>query len=81
MIMYIEVTVDLKNYTGESFDLRLSNFHTVKKVIDIVWQTKEIDSPPRDGYWVRVPNKNIILSGNQKLIESGILTGDRFEIL
>ncbi|MBH0162755.1 MULTISPECIES: EsaB/YukD family protein [Fictibacillus] len=79
--MYIEVTVDLKNYTGESFDLRLSNFHTVKKVIDIVWQTKEIDSPPRDGYWVRVPNKNIILSGNQKLIESGILTGDRFEIL
>lgn len=81
MIMYIEVTVDLKNYTGEAFDLRLSNFHTVKKVIDIVWQTKEIDSPPRDGYWVRVPNKNIILSGNQKLIESGILTGDRFEIL
>ncbi|MGA4721528.1 EsaB/YukD family protein [Fictibacillus nanhaiensis] len=79
--MYIEVTVDLKHYTGEAFDLRLSNFHTVKKVIDIVWQTKEIDSPPRDGYWVRVPNKNIVLSGNQKLIESGILTGDRFEIL
>ncbi len=79
--MYIEVTVDLKNYTGETFDLRLSNFHSVKKVIDIVWQTKGVHLLPRDGYWVRVPNKNIVLSGNQKLLEHGIMTGDRFEIL
>ncbi|MDM5318063.1 EsaB/YukD family protein [Fictibacillus sp. b24] len=79
--MYIEVTVDLKNYTGETFDLRLSNFHSVKKVVDIVWQTKQIHVPPRDGFWVRVPNKNIVLSGNQKLLEHGIMTGDRFEIL
>ncbi|MDR7074427.1 EsaB/YukD family protein [Fictibacillus barbaricus] len=79
--MYIEVTVDLKNYTGETFDLRLSNFHSIKKVVDIVWRTKEINSPPREGYWVRIQNKNIVLSGNQKLQENGITTGDRFEIL
>ncbi|MFC0190213.1 EsaB/YukD family protein [Fictibacillus aquaticus] len=79
--MYIEVTVDLKNYTGETFDLRLSNFNTVKKVVDIIWQAKSIPVPPKEGFWVRIPNKNIVLSGNEKLAESGITTGDRFEVL
>ncbi|PLR67752.1 MULTISPECIES: EsaB/YukD family protein [Bacillaceae] len=79
--MYIEVTIDLKHYTGETFDLRLSNYHSVKKVIDIVWQAKCISDPPREGYWVRVPNKQIVLSGSHKLVDCGITTGDRFEIL
>ncbi|MFC7373524.1 EsaB/YukD family protein [Fictibacillus iocasae] len=79
--MYIEVTVDLKHYTGETFDLRLSNFNSVKKVVDIIWQAKSISVPPRDGYWVRIPNKSVVLSGNEKLSENGITTGDRFEVL
>ncbi|MFC0273105.1 EsaB/YukD family protein [Metabacillus herbersteinensis] len=79
--MYIEVTVDLKNYTGETFDIRLSNYHSVKKVVDIVWQAKSISDPPREGYWVRIPNKKIVISGNRKLLDCGITTGDRFEIL
>lgn len=79
--MYIELTIDLKNYEVEPFDLRLSNYHSVKKVVDIVWQAKSIPQPPREGYWVRIPNKQMILSGNDKLAEKGITTGDRFEIL
>lgn len=79
--MYVEITIDLKNYSGETFDLRLSNFHSIKKVVDIVWQTKGIEERPREGYWVRIPNKNMILSGNQKLLDHSITTGDRFEIL
>ncbi|MBA4536976.1 ubiquitin [Bacillus aquiflavi] len=79
--MYIEVTVDLKHYKNETFDLRLSNYHSVKKVIDIVWQAKTISEPPREGYWVRIPNKQIVLSGNDKLVDYGITTGDRIEIL
>ncbi|PLR96522.1 EsaB/YukD family protein [Bacillus sp. T33-2] len=79
--MYIEITVDLKNYNGDTFDLRLSNYHSVKKVVDIVWQAKSISSSPREGYWARIPNKQIVLSGNDILVESGITTGDRLEIL
>ncbi|WP_370224335.1 EsaB/YukD family protein [Cytobacillus sp.] len=79
--MYIELTIDLKNYEVEPFDLRLSNYHSVKKVVDIVWQAKSIPQPPREGYWVRISNKQMILSGNDKLAEKGITTGDRFEIL
>lgn len=79
--MYVEITIDLKNYSGETFDLRLSNFHSIKKVVDIVWQTKGFEERPREGYWVRIPNKNMILSGNQKLLDHSITTGDRFEIL
>ncbi|HEY4552630.1 MAG TPA: EsaB/YukD family protein [Bacillaceae bacterium] len=79
--MYIEITVDLKHYEEETFDLRLSNYHSVKKVIDIVWQTKSISKPPREGYWVRIPNKQKVLSGNERLVDCGITTGDRLEIL
>ncbi|PLR83448.1 ubiquitin [Bacillus canaveralius] len=79
--MYIELTVDLKNYKKDTFDLRLSNYHSVKKVIDIVWQAKSISEPPREGYWVRIPNKQIVLSGTDKLVDCGITTGDRLEIL
>ena len=79
--MYIELTIDLKNYDCESFDLRLSNYHSVKKVVDIVWQAKSIPQPPREGYWVRIPNKQLVLSGNDKLVENGVTTGDLLEIL
>lgn len=79
--MYIEITIDLKNYQKESFDLRLSNYHTVKKVVDIVWQASSLSHHPREGYWVRVVNKQLVLSGTDKLVEHGITSGDRLEIL
>ena len=79
--MYIEITIDVKNYINEVFDLRLSDYHSVKKVIDIVWQTKSISESPRDGYWVRVANKQLVLSGNERLVDCGITTGDRLEII
>ncbi|TCP31204.1 putative ubiquitin-like protein YukD [Scopulibacillus darangshiensis] len=79
--MYIEITVDLKHYTGETFDLRLSNYHSIKKVIDIVWQAKRIPELPREGCWVRVTNKRTVFSGVYQLAACGITTGDRIEIL
>jgi len=79
--VYIEVTIDLKNYTGERLDLRLSNYHSIKKMIDIVWQANRIARLPRQGYWVRIPNKQMVLSGNEKLADCGITTGDCIEIL
>lgn len=79
--MYIEVTIDLKNYTGESFDIRLSDYYSVKKLVDVVWQVKAIMDIPREGYWIRVQNKKIMLSGSEQLAASGVTTGDRLEIL
>ncbi|WP_413365162.1 EsaB/YukD family protein [Lysinibacillus sp. 3P01SB] len=79
--MYIEITVDLKNYTGESFDIRLSDYYSVKQLVDVVWQVKAITDIPREGYWIRVQNKKIMLSGSEQLAASGVTTGDRLEIL
>lgn len=79
--MYIQLTIDLKRYTGEVFDLQLSNYRSIKKVVEIVWQVKEITTDPRDGYWVRVQNKELVCSGYDTLLDSGITTGDRLEIL
>lgn len=71
----------MKNYTGESFDVRLSDYYSVKKLVDVVWQVKAITDIPREGYWIRVQNKKIILAGNEQLATSGVTTGDRIEIL
>ena len=79
--MYIEITIDLKNYQEDSFDLRLSNYHTVKKMIDIVWQAKQLHVQPKEGSWIRVSNKHKVVQGNKRLLDVGITTGDRIEIL
>jgi uncharacterized ubiquitin-like protein YukD len=79
--MYIEITIDLKNYQKESFDIRLSNYHSVKKMIDIVWQAKQLSGHPKEGSWVRVLNKHKVVQGNKRLIDIGVTTGDRIEIL
>lgn len=79
--MYIQITIDLKNYTGDVFDLRLSNYHSIKKLVEIVWEAKKIQTPPKEGYWVRVQNKGFICSGNEVLHQLKITNGDRIEIL
>ena len=79
--MYIGITIDLKNYSGEVFDMRLSNFLSIRKVIEICWDVKQIKVNPSEGFWVRVVNKEKVCSGYETLMESGITSGDRIEIL
>ncbi|MFD2922409.1 EsaB/YukD family protein [Halobacillus naozhouensis] len=79
--MYIQVSIDLQNYHKKELDLRLSSRSTVKRLIDIVWQVSQLDTPPRDGDWVRVVNKQMVCAGNVTLEESGITSGDKLEIL
>ncbi|CAM3251003.1 EsaB/YukD family protein [Filibacter tadaridae] len=79
--MYIEVTVDLTNYEGTVLDLRLSDRYTVKKLLDIAWQTTTISRSPREGHWVRVVNKNKLFPGHLTLTDCGVTTGDRIEII
>ncbi|WP_121662334.1 EsaB/YukD family protein [Metabacillus litoralis] len=79
--MYIEVTVDLCNYIDDKLDLRLSDYHTVKKLVDIAWKQKQLDINIREGTWVRVVNKNNIIPGHHRLVDVGIMTGDRIEVL
>lgn len=79
--IYIQLTIDLNRYTGEVFDLQVSNYRSIKKVVEIIWQVKDIASAPKEGYWVRVQNKEFVCSGYETLLDSGITTGDRLEIL
>lgn len=79
--MYINITIDLKNYDENSIELRLSNQYSIKNLIDIVWQTKKISEKPREGFWIKNKNKNKVNAGNQSLKDSGITTGDCIEIL
>ena len=79
--MYIEITVDLSKYKDEVLDIRLSNYYTLKKMIDIAWQAASITGSPREGYWVRVVNKDKLFPGYLTISECGITTGDRLEII
>lgn len=79
--MYIHVTVDLSNYKQNILELRLSNQHTLKKVVDIAWQVAEVKQNPREGFWVRVERKKAMYSGVHTLEECDIMTGDRITVL
>jgi len=79
--MYIEITVDLSNYEGDVMDLRLSDYYTMKKMIDIALQANAISTTPREGHWVRVVNKDRLFPGHLTLAHCGITTGDRIEII
>ncbi|MET3506526.1 putative ubiquitin-like protein YukD [Halalkalibacter oceani] len=71
----------MRHYANKQFDLRLSNYYSIKKVIEIVWQVERIAANPREGYWVRISNKEKVCHGLVTLEESGITNGDKLEIL
>lgn len=79
--MYIEITLDLSKYNGKVIDLRLSDYYTMKKMIDIAWQAASISNPKREGHWIRVVNKDKLFPGHLTMSECGITTGDRIEII
>ncbi|WP_085992898.1 EsaB/YukD family protein [Oceanobacillus senegalensis] len=79
--MYIQVTVELNNYKRPPIELRLSNQHPIKKLIDITWRTVKMNENPKEGYWIRVKNKDAVFTGTKTLEECGITTGDCVEIL
>ncbi|SIT70707.1 EsaB/YukD family protein [Edaphobacillus lindanitolerans] len=79
--MYVEVTVDLSNYEGDVMDLRLSDYHTFKKVTHIARQVQDVTKHQREGHWVRVVNKNRTYPGHMTLAQCEIKSGDRLEIL
>jgi uncharacterized ubiquitin-like protein YukD len=79
--MYIQITVDMKNYGKTPIELRLSDQHSIKKLINIAWQTANIPVKPREGFWIKVVNKERVYNGALTLEECGILTGDKVEIL
>lgn len=79
--MYIQVTVDLHHYDKKPIELRLSDQHYIKKLVDITWQTVNIDVKPKEGYWIRVKNKDAVYTGERTLQACGITNGDYIEIL
>ncbi|EST12378.1 EsaB/YukD family protein [Sporolactobacillus laevolacticus] len=79
--MYINITVDLSHYRREPLDLRISDRQPVKQLIRTVWRIAGIQSPPREGYWVRVANKSQMIRGFDVLGDKKISDGDKLTVL
>ncbi|MBU5594929.1 ubiquitin [Amphibacillus sp. MSJ-3] len=79
--MYIEITVSIKEINQTELDIRLSNHHTVKGLIEIVKQTSDVFQKANPLSWVRIVNKSRVVSSDIKLIDAGIMTGDKINIL
>src|SRR5699024_2581909 len=77
--MYINVTIDLKRYKHPPIEFRLSNQHSIKKLIDISWQTTNLPIKPREGFWIRVQNKDKTYAGTLSFEESAMKKKDRIE--
>ncbi|SDB95811.1 EsaB/YukD family protein [Shouchella lonarensis] len=79
--MYIQVTVDLNNYTEKQINLRLSDQYTATKFVDIVWEVEGLTATCREGRWIRVKNKSQVIGGDQVLADHGVTNGDHLVIL
>ncbi|WZY00376.1 EsaB/YukD family protein [Bacillus sp. FSL W7-1360] len=80
-LLYIKVTVDLRNYTQKEIDLRLSDQYTARKFVDIIWRLEKMTKMRREGDFIRVENKECTVSGDQILADAGVTNGDRLVIL
>lgn len=79
--MYVEITVSLKPFDQPELDIRLSDYHTVKKVIEIVGQATDSLDKPNPTSWIRVLNKDKVITSDIRLVDAGITTGDCIEII
>lgn len=78
--MYMELTVKLKD-EDQSIDLRMSDQKTIHQLVQVTWKLLEVKRQPKDGGWVRIVNKQKVISGVLTLEESGVTSGDLIEIL
>ncbi|MGX7418853.1 EsaB/YukD family protein [Carnobacterium gallinarum] len=77
---HINVTVNYQQQPDKQMDLRVSTHQTVKNFIIELDQTLHIQREDMQLYQLKVVNKGILLSDNQKIHRYPVTTGDHIII-
>lgn len=77
---HIDVTVDCRQVGGSCIDLRIPKELKVALLIRNILTTLKLPFDENIGYFLKIPNKQIVLFSEDYLSESHVTTGDIIEI-
>ncbi|AND07576.1 EsaB/YukD family protein [Bacillus thuringiensis] len=78
---HINVTVDFNKWNGNTYDLRIPNHQSIKYLLKNLLDTLKIDNHEGSHFVIKVKNKSIVLTDNDRLIEHQITDGDILQVL
>ena len=78
---HINVTVDFSKWNGNTYDLRIPNHQSIKYLLKNLIDTLKIDNHNGSHFVMKVKNKSIVLTDNDRLIDHQITDGDILQVL
>ncbi|COE76886.1 MULTISPECIES: EsaB/YukD family protein [Bacillus cereus group] len=78
---HINVTVDFNKWNGNTYDLRIPNHQSIKYLLKNLLDTLKIDNHEGAHFVMKVKNKSIVLTDNDRLIDHQITDGDILQVL
>lgn len=78
---HINVTIDFKKWNGSTYDLRIPNHQSVKYLLRNLVETLKVKEHTQSHYVIKVVNKSIVLTDNDRLIDYKITDGDILQVL
>ncbi|CAM4179578.1 EsaB/YukD family protein [Bacillus manliponensis] len=78
---HINVTVDFQKWNGSVYDLRIPNHQSVKYLIRNLIETLKIENYDQTHYVIKVTNKLIVITDDDRLVDYKITDGDILQVL
>ncbi|CAG9614494.1 Type VII secretion system accessory factor EsaB [Bacillus rhizoplanae] len=78
---HINVSVDFSKWNGETYDLRIPNHQSIKYLLKNLIETLKIQTHDGSHYVIKVVNKSLLLTDNDRLIDYEVTDGDILQVL
>lgn len=78
---HINVTIDFTKWDGGTYDLRIPNHQSIKYLLKNLVETLNIGNYDQSRCVIKVINKSIVLTDNDRLIDYKVTDGDVLQVL
>ncbi|MDM5188342.1 EsaB/YukD family protein [Bacillus sp. DX4.1] len=78
---HINVTVDFNKWNGNTYDLRIPNHQSVKYLLKNLMETLKVENHDKSHYVIKVVNKSIVLTDDDRLVDYQVTDGDVLQVL
>ncbi|HEK9103054.1 hypothetical protein KFD70_14535 [Bacillus pfraonensis] len=78
---HINVTVDFHKWNGNTYDLRIPNHQSVKYLLKNLIETLNIEQYDTSNHVIKVVNKSLLLTDDDRLVDYQITDGDILQVI
>ncbi|ABS21886.1 EsaB/YukD family protein [Bacillus cytotoxicus] len=78
---HINVTVDFRKWNESTYDLRIPIHQTVKYLLKNLVETLRIEAYDTSNYVIKVVNKSMLLTDDDRLVDHKVTDGDILKVL